>query len=342
MFVLHSVKRRSLVALLLIALSFTMIGATHIHEIFPPVILLPNGFQPEGITSGSGNTFYVGSIPTGAVYRGDLRNGKGAVLVPAQVGRSALGMKYDHRNGLLYVAGGQTGYAYFYDAKTGANVAAIQLTTLPSFINDVVITKDAAYFTDSSQPTLYRVPLVHVHSGGLHPMPPSQAIPLGGDYKFTSGVINANGIVATPDGQALTIVNTLQGTLYKVDPATGIATRIDLGGDAVPNGDGLLLQGNILYVVQNRLDQIAVVRLNFASNAGAIVDTDPSPLFRLPTATPHTDFITGKIIGTITSPLFHVPTTIASFGNDLYVVNARFGTPPTPYTEYEVVRVPER
>ena len=36
---------------------------------FPKTIQLPNGFQPEGIAI-KGNTFYVGSIPTGAVLRG--------------------------------------------------------------------------------------------------------------------------------------------------------------------------------------------------------------------------------------------------------------------------------
>ena len=36
---------------------------------------------------------------------------------------------------------------------------------------------------------------------------------------------------------------------------------------------------------------------------------------------------------------FDVPTTAARFGNSLYAVNARFSTPPTPTTEYQVVRV---
>ena len=36
---------------------------------WPDTIRLPDGFQPEGIAI-SGETFYVGSIPTGAVYRG--------------------------------------------------------------------------------------------------------------------------------------------------------------------------------------------------------------------------------------------------------------------------------
>jgi sugar lactone lactonase YvrE len=313
MFVTQLAKRRSLLTLLLVALSFAMIGAAPAHQTFPEVIPLPNGFQPEGIASGKGTTFYVGSIPTGAVYRGDLRSGEGEVLVPAQEGRSAIGLKYDDRSGLLFVAGGNTGYAYIYDGKTGANVAEIQLSTLPSFINDVIVTREAAYFTNSFQPTLHRVPLAK--KGGLPPEPTSEEIRLGGDYQFTPGAFNANGIAATRDGKSLIIVNSTEGALYNVDPETGIATRIDLGTGAVPNGDGILLQGRTLYVVQNRLNQIAVVRLNHDLTAGTIVET-------------------------ITSPLFRVPTTIAQFGRYLYAVNARFGTTPTPDTEYEVVRVP--
>lgn len=312
MFVTQIVKRRSLLTLLLAALSFTMIGAAPAHQSFPETIPLPNGFQPEGIASGKGTTFYVGSIPTGAVFRGDVQSGEGEVLVPAQEGRSAIGLKYDARSGLLVVAGGNTGYAYVYDGKTGANVTEIQLSTLPSFINDVTLTKDAAYFTNSFQPVLHRVSLAG--SGG-QPTLVVEEIPLGGDYQFTPGAFNANGIAATPNGKTLIIVNSSEGALYKVDPATGVATRIDLGTGAVPNGDGILLQGRTLYVVQNRLNQIAVVKLNH-------------------------DFTAGTIVETITSPLFRVPTTIAGIGKNLYVVNARFGTEPTPDTDYDVVRVP--
>jgi sugar lactone lactonase YvrE len=235
------------------------------------------------------------------------------VLLEPQDGRFAIGLKFDDRTGLLFVAGGPTGFAYIYDGETGANVAAIQLTTLPSFINDVVITKDAVYFTNSFQPILYKVPLAN--NGELPAPPVSEAIPLGGDYQFTPGAFNANGIAAAPDGKTLIIVNSTESVLYQVDPNTGVATRIDLGTGAVPNGDGILLQGKTLYVVQNFLNQIAVVEL--------------SP-----------DLSSGTIVETITSTDFRVPTTIASFGNSLYAVNARFGTVPTPDTAYEVVQVP--
>ena len=306
--------RRALFTLLVIALS--LIGSAAAVP-FPDVISLPDGFQPEGIATGKGTTFYVGSIPTGAVYRGDLMTGEGQVLVPVQEGRAAIGLKYDDRTGYLFVAGGTTGFAYIYDGETGATIAAIPLETSlsPNFINDVVITKDAAYFTNSFQPFIYKVPL---EKNGQLPTPSeSIAIPLGGEYLFSSGtgVFNANGIAATPDGKTLIIVNSTEGALYQVDPETGFATRIDLGGDNVQRGDGILLQGKTLYVVQNAFNQIAVVEL--------------SP-----------DLGSGTIVEIITDTDFDVPTTIAKFGNSLYAVNARFGTPATPDTEYQVVRVP--
>jgi sugar lactone lactonase YvrE len=297
---------------MLIALAFTMIAAVPGKAAFPDVLPLPDGFQPEGIAVGRGTTFYVGSIPTGDIYRGDLRTGAGEVFIDAPEGRQAIGLKYDERTGLLFVAGGPTGYAYVYDGETGEMLADIQLSTEPSFINDVVVTRDAAYFTNSFQQVLYRIPLEK--NGGLPDDPVVEEIMLGGDYVFTPGAFNANGIAATPNGKTLIIVNSTEGALYTVDPNTGDATRIDLGGGSVTAGDGILLQGKTLYVVQNRLNQIAIVELS-------------------------ADLTEGKIVDTITSSLFRVPTTIARFGSDLYAVNARFGTPPTPDTEYEVVRV---
>ena len=312
MFIAQTANRRSLLVLLLIALTVATIAAAPARA-FPDVISLPDGFQPEGIAVGKGSTFYVGSIPTGAVFSGDLRTGDGDILVPAQEGRAAIGLKYDERTGLLFVAGGPTGYAFIYDGETGENVTEIQLTSGDRFINDVVITQDAAYFTNSRQPVLYRVALEN--NGELADPPNVDEIPLTGDYVFTPGEFNANGIAATPNGDTLIIVNSVDGLLYNVDPETGDATLIDLGGDTVPNGDGILLAGKTLYVVQNRLNQIAVIELN-------------------------SDFTAGTIVDTITDESFDIPTTIARFGNSLYAVNARFGSPPPVGTDDDIVRVP--
>jgi len=309
-------RPRSLLTLLSIVISLVLIAAAP-KPVFPDVLPLPPGFQPEGIAIGKGTTFYVGSIPTGAIYRGDLRTGEGDLIVEPQTGRSAVGLKYDERTGYLFVAGGATGFAYVYDGETGEEIAAIPLTAGPSFINDVVVTRDAVYFTNSRQPVIYRVALEK--NGELPDSIMVEEIELTGDYVFDPAptAFNANGIASTPNGKTLIIVNSSEGALYTVDPVSGVATRIDLGGGSVPNGDGILLQGKTLYVVQNFLNQIAVIEL--------------SP-----------DLTEGTIVETITSPLFRVPTTIARFGSSLYAVNARFDTPPTPDTEYEVVRVPRK
>jgi sugar lactone lactonase YvrE len=281
---------------------------------FPDVIALPNSWGPEGIAIGRGTDFFVGARQMspfqGAIFKGDLRTGEGDVLVPPQPGRYALGMKFDHRADLLFVAGGPSGAGFIYDATTGENVASLLFTSLPSFINDVVLTHDAAYFTDSLNPFLYVVPLGR---GGRLPANPSfTALPLSGDFQMTPG-FNLNGIAATSNGKSLVVVQSSTGLIFHVDPRTGIADQIDLGGAILTNGDGLWLDGRTLYVVRNQLNLIAVVELDRTLTVGAYVEN-------------------------ITSPNFDVPTTIAEFGNSLYAVNARFST-PIPGAEYQVVRV---
>jgi hypothetical protein len=114
---------------------------------------LPNGFQPEGITI-SGEQFYVGSIPTGAVYRGSLRTGKGAVFVR----RSPAARRSDEGRPRAAVRspGGPNGNAFVYSAKSGGAHHVVRLRR--RIRNDVVVTKRAAWFTDSSKPVLYRLP----------------------------------------------------------------------------------------------------------------------------------------------------------------------------------------
>jgi hypothetical protein len=87
-------RRFALLAAIAVLLSATAAGA---GARFPERIDLPNGFFPEGIDIARGGMFYVGSIPTGAVYRGDVRTGEGAVLVPGVEGRMAIGVDIDRR-----------------------------------------------------------------------------------------------------------------------------------------------------------------------------------------------------------------------------------------------------
>jgi sugar lactone lactonase YvrE len=277
---------------------------------FPDVIPLPTGFQPEGIDI-RGKSFYVGSIPSGAVYRGDLRTGTGAVLVPPQPGRAAIGLDVDAR-GRIFVAGGPTGQAYVYDARTGASLASYQLAAGgPTFVNDVIVTKDAAWFTESRQAVLYRVPIGR--NGRLGAQADVETVPLAGDFELAAG-FNVNGIDATRGGKTLVVVQSNLGRLYTVDPETGEADLVELSGGDVRFGDGILLDGRTLYVVQNQLNRVAVVELR-------------------------TDLASGTIVEQLTDPALDVPTTIAEFGRWLYAVNARYGTPDPATAAYSVLRL---
>ena len=122
-------------------------------------IALPNGFQPEGFTIGRGTGFYVGSLVDGAVFRGDLVTGRGSILVKGTAGTMKTGLKVDGRN-RLWAASASGGGADVYDAGSGRLLAHYQFTSDPNtFVNDLIVTRDAVYFTDSMQPVLYVVPL---------------------------------------------------------------------------------------------------------------------------------------------------------------------------------------
>lgn len=275
---------------------------------FPAVIQLPNGFQPEGIAI-RGKTAYFGSLADGDIYAVNLRNGKGVVISEGP-GTSSVGLKIDHRD-RLFVSGGPAGNARVVDVRTGAILKSYQFTTGASFINDVALVRKTAWFTDSSNPVLYGLPL------GKHGALPDASsvitLPLTGDYVHQAG-FNLNGITATPDGKALLAVQTSTGLLFRIDPKTGVATKVDLGGYALTNGDGLLTLDRTLYVVQNQSNLVAVFKLNHGATSGVLKKT-------------------------LTNPNFDVPTTVAKFGKWLYLPNARFSTTPTPETTYTVVRV---
>jgi sugar lactone lactonase YvrE len=295
------VTRRTALVLALLAVAAPVALA---KGAFPDVIPLPNGWRPEGIATGKGATFYVGSLQNGAVYRGDLRTGEGAVFVQGVDGRAATGLKA--AGGRLYVSGAATGKAWVYDAMTGVQLKEYQLATGAggTFINDVVVTKSGAYFTDSQRAVIYRVP---------KDLGAAETIPLTGDFQFVAG-FNLNGIDATRNGKTLVAVQSNTGKLFTIDPATGATKLIDLGGATLVNGDGILLHGKTLYVVQNRDNKVAVVKL--ASGLGS-----------------------GTVQRTITDSDLDVPTTLARHGKRLYAVNARFTTPAGPTTTYSVVQL---
>ncbi|NKE57830.1 hypothetical protein FXN61_13710 [Lentzea sp. PSKA42] len=271
------------------------------------LIVLPGAKSAEGITEGRGTTFYAGDLFAGDIYRGDVRRGTASLFIDAPTGRIAVGMTADVRHDLLFVAGGFTGQAYVYDLRTGKTVAVYQFAeTNAGMINDVTLTSDGVWFTDSMQAQLYFVPISH--SGRLGQV---RTLALTGPAGDTSGQFNNNGITTSPDSRSLIVAHSTRGELNKVDPRTGASETIQ--GVSVPGADGIVRDGRTMWVVHN--NQVSRFRLDHHATAGTLEKV-------------------------ITSPTFQSVTTAAKFGGRLAVVNAKFDTgfPPTA-DQYEVVVV---
>jgi outer membrane protein assembly factor BamB len=262
----------------------------------PDKIALPDGFAPEGIEIAGGKTFYVGSTQTGAIYSGSLRTGAGRILIPGAAAgtRAATGIEYEH--GRLWVAGAAGGTARVYDVKTRALVREYHLAPA------------ASTFTDSQRPVISRIAIGHDGAPGA-----LTHIPLSGDYHHIAGQFNLNGIVASADGKQLIAVSTAGRKLYLIDAATGVAHAIATGSYTVVNGDGLMLDGKLLYVVQNQSNLIAIFHLS-------------------------NDLRKAAYITAINDPDLDVPTTIDRVGNRVYAVNARFGTATPSDQHYDIVK----
>jgi hypothetical protein len=309
-----SIARRRLALLSTLALTLTVVLASAVPAAasrpvgdLPSRIELPDGIQPEGIESDAEGNLYVGSLRDGRIWTGNILTGEEDILVEGEAGRVAVGLHLDDQ-GRLWVAGGPTHEVRVYDVATGELLQTYPFPTA-GFLNDLDISRDALYATDSVNQQLLVIPLLE--DGGLPAPSAATTMPLTGDISYSAG-FNANGIAAR--GGWLVLVQSNKGLLFKVDPSTGEATSIDTGGYLVTNGDGLELRGRTLYVVRNFSNLVAVFTLG-----GGLLSAD--------------------LVGEITGDT-DVPTTATLSLGALWVVNARFLTPPELDTEYWITRLP--
>jgi hypothetical protein len=279
---------------------------------FPATIPLPPDFAPEGITAGRGTTVFVGSLATGEIWKGDVRTGQGDVFTePA--GAQAVGVEYERGADRLWVAGGMSGEVRVYDATSGEQLAEYAFGP-GGFLNDLVVTRDAVYVTDSFRDRLDVIPL---GTGGALPAPSEvELLPLSGDFELQPG-FNLNGIVARNGW--LIAVQTGTASLFRIDPATGDSDLIDIGAASVSFGDGLELRGDRLYVIRNQIATVSVFEL-----AGDLLSAEHL----------------GDIGQADTPSTLDVTTTGAFQAGRLWVVNARFGTTDEPPVEYWLSRLP--
>lgn len=279
--------------------------------IWPDLIPIAAGMEPEGIEMGKNMDFFVGAnswtgnlSSAGAVYKGNLETGEGKIIVPP-TGKPLAGLSYDERTDYLYTA---TGYAPGGFAgpflEQGVKVYAATSGRLLGEIifgdnivaNDVLVTDRAVYCTDSISTTLYKIPLENdgkVFSSNF------EKIEMTG-FEMVDG-FNANGLVGDFDGIQLVIINITSGVLYLVDTETGAASPVAIQGEEqlFPDGDGLYMDGRTLYIMQNFSQKIAVVELS-------------------------DDLTQGTFVKNLVSNDFAIPTTITGYGNCIYAINTNY------------------
>jgi len=111
------------------------------------------------------------------------------------------------------------------------------------------------------------------------------------------------------DTYAIILAGASAGFVLRLLTNHAIAT----GSYTVVNGDGLMLDGKLLYVVQNQSNLIAIFHLS-------------------------NDLRKAAYITAINDPDLDVPTTIDRVGNRVYAVNARFGTATPSDQHYDIVK----
>lgn len=277
----------------------------------PDAYALPgDAVFPEGIAiDADERVLYVGSTGDGTIFRADIDGGEVEVFASGTQ-PTAIGMTVDPY-GRLWVAGGPTGQVFVYDTGSAELLRTYATPEAEAtFLNDLVWTGDAVFVTDSFRPELFRIE-AGAELGDLTSFTSFDDT----DFVYLDG-FNANGIVASPDGGRVLIVQSRTGLVFHVDVEDGSVGSVATGMP-FPNGDGLIVDDGVLYVVQNAQGTIERRGL---SDSGTIA---VAPAGR-----------------DIESERFAHPTTAAILDGDLFVVNSQFdrqgGTPELPF---EVVRI---
>src|SRR5262245_3721426 len=255
-----------------------------------------------------------GNLMTGA-YQSSFGGNAWVAPTPAQPSnqhRNILGLLVDSQNRLWAVGtygmacGGNNqpacpaglptpitnyGAVFVFDATSGAQLAQYTLTNAATKgINDIIITGNAAYISNTNgDQVVFRIPLGP--GGALPPgdVPPDRPAVGAANPAVTTiptpGFTGADGIDVLPNGSLIinSVTGTSNGDMIVVNPNTGTVTPVTVTAEpgrvakALLSGDGVALDGNMLYYPENRTDvatcpapdtnllcpgDIAAVRLN--------------------------------------------------------------------------------
>ena len=231
---------------------------------------------PEGVAVDPAlDTAYTASANTGVVTAVDLSTGATRTVGdPLEMAGTtietpksiSLGLKADGQ-GRLWVAGGRSGTMHLVDITSGRRLAhfTAPLDTI-GMMNDVALTPDAAFFTDTLRPHLWRVPLDASADAVLEPWLSFEGTAL--EYGEEP---NLNGIAATPDGRHLIVVQMKAGKLFRIDTTTREVAQIDVGDEVIDGGDGLVLDGRRLYLVRQWAQEVVALDLSEDLSSATVV-----------------------------------------------------------------------
>ena len=262
---------------------------------------------PEGIAyDDATDRLYTGSTVNGTIYGGAKTDPRLEVLsTTGDRIQAALGMEVS--GAILFIAGGPTGAAYLLDLRSN-QVQQLNSEEVPAgdstFVNDVTAGSDGtAYLTNSFFPVMYR------YTGGdtleTWLELDSTIIEYGASF-------NLNGIAITPDDRYLLAIQSNTGNLYRIDVNDKSVTQVTVSGYQLTAGDGIELDGDLLFVVRNMNAEVVTVEMNDDYSSGTVVQ--------------------------VTGGAFRFPTTIAASSDSLFVVNAQLdqqgpgGSPVLPFT----------
>lgn len=275
------------------------------------VLALPNGFSPDGIAVSKEGTIYAASIVSGQIVKGNV-NGVGITefLVDTEINGGAWGMDLTKNGKYLWVAGGLGGTVRSYDSNTGELVADVILSNF-GIINDLIVTEDAVYITNSGFPLIYKIPLnTEGEQSGA-----ASVIKLSSSINSDEALdVSFNGIAYDANSTRLIANDPSKGTYYSIDPGTGETILIDSQG-VFNSNDGLAIDVDYLFGVDSGKNQVTIFEL--ADNLSR-----------------------AERNRVITTDIFDVPTLIALDDTYMYVVNGKLTTEGGPDVPYEIVRIP--
>ncbi len=310
-----TMKAIGVLAVASVALSGSALAAGDVTTIAIP----PQVEYPEGIAVDAEGHFYVASALDGTVVQMGRDGGSAKViseshkLTPASpdLFPIMLGIKLDAL-GRLWIMGGHTGQIFVLDRNTGKLTAKLQVPGKDNMLNDAVILPGAVYVTDTAQPFLWRVALDGDRIGQPEPWIDFGKTPLA----YGPGR-NLNGIVADASGRYLIVIQMDKGLLFRIDTVTKEVTPVQVGDEPLTNGDGLVLDGQTLYLVRQAETEIVTLKMS-------------------------ADFSSARVVSRFHDPALTWLATAAKVGDRLVVVDSQFNrrTAGNPVRPFKLVSIP--